>query len=698
MGLTIAAALGAGRIEASREEARFARRVDLVHDTVRDRMDVHASLLRGLVGLFAASREVEPDEFVAYVRGLRVREHYPSLLGLGYAAQVEPGGGAVVVFLEPRDRGNAESLGVDLSEDPALQAAVDEARDAGSLVASEVVTLAQGEPGLNIFAAIYDNALPTTTPEERRAAVNGYAYAKLSVTELLGDRLLGGTDLSVQVWEQADGHSARAIVESVAPEGGAAQSRTLTLPGRTWTMEYQDLTTLPSFWTSGAGLTLSLGLVASGLLFRSQAHQVRARLAAEQNAQAIERASRRLRFLADAMPQIVFSADPSGRLLTVNRGWGEAAANLSEQWEARLHPDDLARVQASWRAAIASGTPWQEDLRMRTSADAPYRWLLGRALPSVGDRSAQEWVGTLTDIHDQQCTKARLEKIQVELEERVRARTEALQGANQELEDVVLVASHDLQEPLRKIVTFGDRLAMLLEAQTGEAQPGQASTDGSWVPEGRDALRRIRRAALRMRQLLHDLLALSQIARTPLNRVPVDLGALTQEVLADLDEPIRASGARVEVGPLPIVRGDAGLLYRVLENLLTNALKFHIEGRAPEVQISAERAGGEADPARPEAFVRLVVTDAGIGFDEKYLDRIFVMFQRLHPTDHYDGTGVGLAICKKIIDLHGGTIGAESRPGRGARFRVTLELAPAPAPIPSPPPSLPPRAAKLEPA
>jgi PAS domain S-box-containing protein len=239
-----------------------------------------------------------------------------------------------------------------------------------------------------------------------------------------------------------------------------------------------------------------------------------------------------------------------------------------------------------------------------------------------------------------------------------------LERSNRELQDFATIASHDLQEPLRKIRAFGDRL----EEQASDVLD----------PESEDYLRRMRDAAARMQSLIDDLLEYSRITMHPEPPEPVDLGLVVAEVLIDLDERIRTSGGRVTVGPLPTLLASPLQMRQLFQNLIANALKFHPDGVAPEVDIRATEL-----PARPASasssgvpvLWEFHIQDNGIGFDPKYVDKIFAPFQRLNGRQAYEGTGMGLAICRRIVALGGGTITARSTPGAGATFVVTLPSA-----------------------
>jgi signal transduction histidine kinase len=228
-------------------------------------------------------------------------------------------------------------------------------------------------------------------------------------------------------------------------------------------------------------------------------------------------------------------------------------------------------------------------------------------------------------------------------------RARELARSNEELDQFASIASHDLQEPLRKVRTFADQLA---------ATEGERLSD-----KGRDYLDRVSSAAERMQKLIEDLLRFSRVATQGHEFAPVNLGEITRGVLGDLDAQIESSQAVVHVGALPTINGDALQVRQLMQNLISNALKFHREGQPTEVTI---------DAVLTEDTVRLNVRDNGIGFDPRYSQRIFRIFERLHGRNDYPGTGIGLALCRKIAERHGGTIVADSRPGDGATFTVTL--------------------------
>jgi len=229
-----------------------------------------------------------------------------------------------------------------------------------------------------------------------------------------------------------------------------------------------------------------------------------------------------------------------------------------------------------------------------------------------------------------------------------------LSRSNAELEQFAYVASHDLQEPLRKIQAFGDRLKTKYEAGLGT--------------EGLDYLTRMQNAAARMQILIQDLLSLSRVASHAKPFTSVDLGEVIHTVVSDLEMRLQDAKGRVEIGALPAIWGDRGQMAQLFQNLIGNGLKFRKPGENPVVKIESQ----PQTLANGAAGWQISVGDNGIGFDEKYRDRIFQIFQRLHGRNEYEGTGIGLAICRKIVDRHGGSVTANSSPGAGAKFIITL--------------------------
>ena len=267
--------------------------------------------------------------------------------------------------------------------------------------------------------------------------------------------------------------------------------------------------------------------------------------------------------------------------------------------------------------------------------------------------------------------QADLESVNEDLESRIEERTQELSlysdelaRSNRELEDFAFVASHDLQEPLRKIRAFGNRL--------------ESGYNDVIDERGKDYLARMLNAAERMSMLISDLLAFSRVSTRGKDFDEVDLNNTVQSVLGDLEIAIDEKSAEINVGDMPVIRGDKSQLEQLFLNLISNALKFQSEGVTPVVTITSKEAteSDTCDILMSEEYdwVKITVKDNGIGFDQSFAEKIFAPFQRLHGRSEYKGTGIGLAVCRRIVERHNGQITAMSAPGQGATFSIIMPV------------------------
>jgi signal transduction histidine kinase/FixJ family two-component response regulator len=369
---------------------------------------------------------------------------------------------------------------------------------------------------------------------------------------------------------------------------------------------------------------------------------------------------RELHSIIEAIPQIAFTAKPDGTIEFVNEHWFRYSANIKEFPEV---PEGDATIRSVWQDAIAEAKPLEMEVCIRMLERGDYRYHLLRALPVKDTQNnITKWVGTLTDIQEQKQINQLLEQKVEERTLELQQSNEELEAKNHELQQFTSVASHDLKEPLRKIQVFSSIVREKLEAND--------------YHNLEEYLRRIIVSGERMSGLINDLLSYSRLSVLSLFE-NADLNKIVQNILLDLEIAIVEKDAVVEVDDLPVVQAIPGQIRQLLQNILSNALKFSKAGVPPVIGIRCSIISEKRidAPETPDgAFCRLVISDNGIGFDEQYLEKIFTLFQRLNSKESYEGTGIGLAIAKKIVEKHNGLITARSKENEGATFIIVLPL------------------------
>lgn len=333
-------------------------------------------------------------------------------------------------------------------------------------------------------------------------------------------------------------------------------------------------------------------------------------------------------------------------------GYGPEAVDLSfDEFMGIVHNEDRSRVAGAMRDAFSGASALHTQFRI-LHRDGSERGIdcIGTVVVDNQGKLTSVW-GTCQDISERW-----------RMESQIRQYATQLEASNRELQDFAYIASHDLQEPLRKISAFGDRVVHLNRERLDE--------------RSLDYLARMQDAANRMQTLINDLLTLSRITTRGRPFTNVDLNSLVAGVLRDLEQQIEKTKGRVEVEPLPSLSADRAQMQQLFQNLISNGLKFHRDDVPPVVRIFADKSDGTStsEESHPSRHVTIVVEDNGIGFDTQYSGKIFQPFQRLHGRNTYEGTGMGLAITRKIMERHGGTIRTESEVGRGTRFILTLPL------------------------
>lgn len=372
------------------------------------------------------------------------------------------------------------------------------------------------------------------------------------------------------------------------------------------------------------------------------------------------------RFLTDTLPLMMFSANNRGGISYSNKWlqdfFGFVPKELSQAtWQAIVHPQDYSSFSKDINYAVAKGIMFNGQYRFRQKSTGNYLWHIITIIPLKNEKEIiNRWIGFIVDISaqkqiDQTLKDNReLKEIQQQLFENqseLQQKVIELNRSNYELEQFAHLASHDLQEPLRKLFFYTDVLK----------KKYNANLDSS----GHAMLNNMTLAASRMKELISDLLSYSQLQQQKLKFETVDLNEILSEIVKDLDIIIKEKKAKITVGNLPVVSGNPLRLRQLFTNLISNALKYSKQDTPPVVEVIAS--------VEDENFL-IRVKDNGIGFEEQYREKIFGLFERLHTRDQFPGTGIGLSICKRIVELHNGSIEADSVPNEYAVFSVTLPV------------------------
>jgi PAS domain S-box-containing protein len=371
----------------------------------------------------------------------------------------------------------------------------------------------------------------------------------------------------------------------------------------------------------------------------SEAEERRRREAAEGK---LRESEQRYRLLAEASPQFVWAMNSEGQVTYVNQQLCEytgvsAERVTSGEWRSFIHPEDVDSVHQTWERAAGQCTPCGFEYRVWSQLNGTYKWHLARMAPICDEEGhVLQWLGTAIEIDAQKRAE------------------QALRRSNEELQQFAFAASHDLQEPLRNISTFTQLLAQRFKDSLDE----EAREYVGYAVEG----------AKRMNVLIQDLLAYARIATQEVPNQRIEMGEALESALSSLRTAITESEAVITHDLLPEVCANQLQLSQVLQNLLSNAIKYRNRDRTPKIHIGVAKMPGE--------WV-FTISDNGQGFDPVYANRIFGVFHRLHGRD-VPGTGIGLSLCKRIVERHGGRIWAKSTPGHGSTFSFSLPFLSAP--------------------
>lgn len=373
--------------------------------------------------------------------------------------------------------------------------------------------------------------------------------------------------------------------------------------------------------------------------------------------QELIRSEERYRRLFETAPDIIYTLSANdGAITTINpasetiTGWQKSEL-IGKHFTALIHPDDRKSVENIFQKVRRGEKPTPYELRIPSKSGD---WIVAEfvSIPQIEGGKVTELLGIARNITQRKMAEKKIRQLNEELEHRVTERTAQLAAANQELESFSYSVSHDLRAPLRAIAGF----SRILREEHDEDLPVEA----------RQHLQRIQENAQQMGRLIDDLLALSRLGRHGLNKQMVEPASIVRKVFAQLFDEQAGRPVEIAIGDLPPCLADPALLKQVLVNLLSNALKFTRQKDAAVIEI------GHYNKSNPMEAPIYFIKDNGAGFDMRYVDKLFGVFQRLHRAEEYEGTGVGLAIVQRIIHRHGGRIWAEAEVGKGATFYFTL--------------------------
>ena len=714
-----------GAREGERVASDFQRRVDELANGLERSLDGSLDVLDSLGSFYDAARSVDRREFSAFARfalahgaGVRSLAWCPRVRLAERAGCVRAGRleidpsfgllernetGALVPAAERPEyfptfyaEGMARSSrprGIDAASDPMRRAALERARDGGQPAATAPLALEDEDShgtGVAVYRPVYGHGEPHGTPAERRKCLVGYVCAEIEIPKVV-ERAVEGADREGLRVELADVSepgrpillAAHPVADSSSADDSPARAHRVThrFAGREWQIlfESDDSALLPhrsrQSWLVLAGGLLFTALLEAFLLVgtgRSDAiealvarrtseleqandhlrHEVAERARAEAEHQSSEirlAAAQALAHLGswelDLEGRRVLWSDELHRILGLKP---RSEPFTFEECLEKIHPEDRARVTAGLEASIRERRTFSTHLRIVRPDAVRTLHVRGEVVCDAAGRPFRVH-GTGQDVTELKHAERELAR-----------RTQELERSNAELERFAYVASHDLQEPLRAVASH---VQILEQDYRGRLDP-EADECISCAVEG----------VQRMHALINDYLAYSRVRSATEALEPTPTGPALERALKNLERAIAESGAVVTHDTMPTVHADPVQVLQLFQNLVGNAIKFRKE-ESPRVHVAAARA---------EAMWLFSVSDNGIGIDPEHTRKIFTIFQRLHTQDRYPGTGIGLAICKKIVDRHGGRIWVESMPGMGSTFRFTLPCSPEPA-LPSKP-------------
>ncbi|MBB1286793.1 CHASE domain-containing protein [Flavisolibacter sp. BT320] len=679
---------------------RFEYAVSNIESAIQDRMTAYEQVLRNAVGFFYAADTVTRAEWRSYVQTLRLQQYYPGIQGLGFtfrlapedvnrftqqvraegfpAFTIWPGENREVyhpiVYLEPFVGRNLRAFGYDMFTERNRRLAMQRAMDSGEPALSEMVRLVQEtdddvQKGCLLYLPVYNQKMSLGTVEERRAALKGFVYSPFRINDLM--KGIMGTvspQIEFEIYDGRQTDTAHLFYASHGhnprkSEADISVTHLMQVAGNEWTLVFTPRNNFVSSYEVNqpnviaiAGILVNLLLLY--ILIKINSLSTRNKILAEQ----YKAEKDRYEIVSLSTNDIIWEWDLVENRFRFNKNveivlGSPAPVNPLdfETWISHFHPDDKDRVAKKMKSFIHSGKKfWSDEYRLLT-ADGSSIYILDRGhMVYDAEGNPVQMVGSMINITSRKEAEETQRRFNESLEKTVQSRTLELQRSNEDLERFAHVASHDLKEPVRKMLTSIDLIRIRYNHILGE---------------GVDLLNRLTKSATRLNQMIESILVFSTVKYEPQRAEQVDLNSIFQHVRDDLELLVTEKGAEIHVAPLPHVEGSSVLLHQLFYNLVNNALKFSKPGEKPVVTISSQ-----VNHTTEGEIVDVTIADNGIGFGPDEADKIFQSFVRLHPKDKYEGTGLGLALCQRIVERHGGTIEAEGSPGKGATFIVRLPL------------------------